>query len=70
MTTRICHEVTDLDSPVQLAQTGIDRFTVTYGKQIKTGLTYNEAASEYGACIMHSAACAGKLDNREKGERR
>ena len=34
-------------------------------KQIKNNLTYAEAAAELGACIMHAAACEGKLDNGE-----
>lgn len=54
--------------PVKLYQTGIDCFTVTYGKQVKSGLTYNDAACELGDCIMHALACNGKLDNREIGE--
>ena len=60
----------DVDGlPIALTQQGIDRFTVTYWKQIKAGLTYGQAATELGACIMHAVACGGKLDNREKGER-
>lgn len=54
---------------VTLYQTGRDRFTVVYGKQVKKGLTYADAASELGACLMHQAACDGVLDNRERGER-
>ena len=65
----LCHETTGLAFPVKLEQTGIDRFTVTYGKQIKRGLNYGQAASEYGGCIMHALACDGRLDNRKKGER-
>lgn len=64
-----CHEIGDLAFPIRLEQTGVDRFTVTYGKQVKRGLTYNDAALEYGAAIMHALACDGKLDNRERGER-
>lgn len=52
--------------PVTLIQTGLDRFTVTYGKQVKAGLSYAQAADEYGCCVMHALACAGKLDNRER----
>lgn len=62
-----CHRIEDLG--VRLIQTGKDRFTVVYGKQVKQGLSYGEAAAEYGACIMHSLACDGMLDNRERGER-
>jgi len=59
----------DLAFPVSLIQTGRDRFTVTYGKQVKAGLTYGEAANELGGCIMHALACESKLDSRMKGER-
>jgi hypothetical protein len=57
------HEVTDLDYPVKLEQTGLDRFTVTYGLQVRAGLDYAEAAKEYGKCILHSATCAGRIKN-------
>jgi len=48
---------------------GRGNFSVHYGKQIKDRLTYGQAATEYGACIMHTLACDGKLDNRERGEK-
>lgn len=54
---------------IELRQHGRDNFSVRYGLQNKTGLTYGEAAKELGAYIMHLQACNGKLDNREKGER-
>lgn len=50
---------------VELTQQGADSFTVTYGRQVRAGLTYAAAAAELGACIMHAAACAGDLDNSE-----
>lgn len=53
---------------IQLRQNGIDNFEVRYGKQVKTKLTYGEACAELGAVIMHSLACDGLIDNREKGE--
>lgn len=68
MSKHLCHEVTDADCEVRLYQTGIDRFTVQYGKQVKTGLDYEKACHEYGQCIFHSLACAGKLDNRTRAE--
>ena len=40
-----------------------ESFRVTYGMQVKNELSYNEAASELGACIMHRAACEGLLNN-------
>lgn len=63
-----CFELTAA-YPIKLEQTGVNSFTVTYGLRIKKHLTYTDAASELGSCIMHAAACDGKLDNREKGER-
>lgn len=53
---------------VTLHQVGFDRFAVVYGQQIKTDLTYTEATKELGACLMHSLACDGRLDNRTKSE--
>lgn len=52
-------------SLIELRQQGRDRFSVRYGLQLKTGLSYADAAAELGACIMHSLACDGLLDNRE-----
>lgn len=66
---RDCYRVEIGGMPITLTQTGKDRFTVTYWKQIHRGLTYDKAALDLGACIMHALACGGKLDNRERGER-
>lgn len=69
MKTRICFENKTLSAwPIRLVQTSVDKFSVTYGQQIKVGLDYNHAATELGSCIMHALACKGKLDNREKGQ--
>jgi hypothetical protein len=57
------------DFEIRLEQQGKDRFTVVYGLQVKKDLDYAAAASELGACIMHSLALEGKLDNRARGER-
>lgn len=65
---KTCIELNDIDSPIKLTQQGKDRFTVTYGQQVKANLTYAHAAKELGSCIMHALACTGKLDNRMKGE--
>ena len=67
-TTR-CYTFENGAFPIHLDQQGRDRFTVIYGKQVKNDLTYGEAASELGTCIMHALACEGMLDNRLKGER-
>jgi hypothetical protein len=61
--------VFDRENGVRLIQTGKDRFTVVYGKEVKTGLTYAQAGSAYGLAIMHALACEGLLDNRARGER-
>lgn len=61
---------------VTLQQRGVDNFAVRYGKQVRAGLTYNRAATELGAALMHQLACSDdengrpRLDNREPGERR
>lgn len=55
--------------PIQLFQRGKDRFRVVYGMQADDNLTYAQAAAKLGQAIMHSLACEGKLDNREKGEK-
>lgn len=39
------------------------RFTVTYGLQRKTMLSYADAARELGECIFHHLACESLLDN-------
>jgi hypothetical protein len=54
---------------VKVEQTGIDKFTVTYGLWVKKGLNYGAAAKEFGECVFHHLACNSLLDNREKGER-
>lgn len=50
---------------IELRQHGRDNFSVRYGWQLKTGLTYADAVAELGGCIMHMQACDGLLDNRE-----
>lgn len=55
---------------IELQQTGFDRFTVVYGLQVRVGLSYSQAASELGACVMHMQACEGHLDNRTASEAR
>lgn len=53
---------------IELWQAGPDSFSVLYGLQKKSGLTYGEAATEFGACVMHYEACNGSLDNRTRAE--
>jgi hypothetical protein len=66
---KVCYAINGLAFPIKLEQSGIDRFYVTYGMQVKGPLAYAAAASELGANIMHALACEGRLDNREIGEK-
>lgn len=50
---------------VTLTQEGVNEFTVTYGKHVRAGLHYNRAAAEFGECVMHAAACAGRVLDEE-----
>lgn len=54
---------------ISLHQRGRDNFTVTYGAHVNEALTYGEAATELGSCIMHALSCEGQVDNRMKGEK-
>ncbi len=64
----LCHQVLDLNWDIQLLQEGPNDFTVVYGSSVRDGLTYNEAALEYGAVIMHALACRGLLNSNTKEE--
>lgn len=55
--------ITHLAFPISLKQTGKNSFTVTYGRQVKKGLGYSEAAHEFGCCVMHAAACEGLIES-------
>jgi hypothetical protein len=57
-----------VDTPVKLEQAATGQFRVTYGKQVKTRLGYFDAVREFGACVFHSLACAGKLDNSKEND--
>lgn len=57
-----------VQSGVALIQNGPDKFTVTYGLSVKKNLRYEQAAKEFGACVMHALACDGLLDNSDPGE--
>jgi hypothetical protein len=38
-------------------------FRVTYGAQVRDGLTYAKAAKEFGECMFHHFACESMLNN-------
>ena len=67
MATKTVLEMNDLAFPIKLEQSGPENFAVTYGQQIHAGLTYAEAAHEFGECVFHALACDGRLDNSEAG---
>jgi len=58
---KLCDARPDLG--VRLIQQSKNRFAVTYCLHVKTGMNYTQAATEYGACIMHALACGGLIEN-------
>ncbi len=64
----LCYQQAEFGLKLEQAGNKAGLFTVTYGLQVVRGLTYSEAAAEYGSCLMHALACEGRLDN-EKGNR-
>ena len=52
-----------VEGDVSLFQSGRNpkRYAVTYGKQFTIGMDYGQAATEYGACLMHQLVCDGIL---------
>lgn len=67
---RTCWQTEELAFPIKLEQSEnrLGRFRVTYGKQVRSGLSYGDAAKELGSAIMHALACDGQLDNRDDEE--
>lgn len=59
----LVHTFSDGDYPVSLYKLNAETFAVEYGCQTSVGLSYSDAAKEYGQCVMHSLACASKLDD-------
>ena len=51
------------DAAIVMFQSGINRFSVVYGLQVKCGLDYYNAGLEFGLCVMHYQACEGVLVN-------
>lgn len=63
MKPKLCFEINDMAFPIKLEQSGVNRFRVTYGKQVTRNLSYAAACAELGASIMHALACDGKIHN-------
>lgn len=58
----LCFETNLAGFPILLTQQGTNKFTVQYGEQTDSNLSYSRACSELGASIMHALACEGKLN--------
>lgn len=52
---------TTLGFPITLSQQSRDKFTVSYGAEVTSGLTYSEAAERLGHVIFHGLTCEGKI---------
>ena len=59
----IIFETNDTGYPVTVRQAADRTFSVQYGKQLKTNLSYEEAAQELGYCIFHGLACESKIED-------
>ena len=60
-----CFEVIDpaqVGFPVRLYQAKNGKFSVLYGAELHDGLSYDEAAREFGLCLLHALACTGRID--------
>ena len=61
-----CFEITDLSQvgfPVRLYQSGTGKFSVLYGSERHEKLSYEDAAREFGLCLLHALACVGRINN-------
>jgi len=48
--------------PVSIHQSGKRSFAVQYGAQIRGGLSWQEAAHEFGECVFHALECAALIE--------
>lgn len=60
---RLLTTFVDGDHRVKLIQRTNGLFRVVYGQQLMDNLDYAEAYKEFGSCVFHSLASAGKLNN-------
>lgn len=49
--------------PIKVDRLARNKFTVTYGLDVKPNLDYDAAARALGTCIFHALTCEGKLDS-------
>ena len=59
----IIFETDDAGYPITVRQAADRTFSVQYGKQLKSNLSYDEAAQELGFCIFHGLACESKIED-------
>ena len=52
------------DYKLILSQTGIDEYRVSYGLDVRGGLSWLEAAHQYGECLFHALRCDSKLEEQ------
>lgn len=45
--------------PEKARDRDLPHYSVMYGKQVSSKLTYSQAAKELGKCLMHAAYCDG-----------
>ena len=66
---KLIYEFTEgLDTPVSIAQCHNDTYIVFYGAERIECYDYSHACGQLGASLMHSLACAGRLDLEEQNE--
>ena len=62
-----CFEISDpaqVGFPVRLYQAQNGKFSVRYGAELHDGLSYDEAAREFGLCLLHALACIGRIETK------
>lgn len=48
---------------IEQQRSGKELFRVIYGQSVKNGLSYKQACTEIGACILHALCCEGLASN-------
>lgn len=51
--------------PISIEQGRGGKFTVTYGAEVRDGMSYEEAGDHLGHAILHALACAGAVTDRD-----
>lgn len=56
-------QICNLNWPISLEQDKDGSFTVSYGVDVRQGLTWQQAAKRIGDSIMHSLACESIIED-------